>query len=268
MSGNGGHPSSLQAATNGTFQPDRGCLLVANPIENKKEEDFCGTNQHAIRKDRSSDLTGFQDEKVYHEQCRSGGEMSCNGGHSFSRKAATASPMENRKNEVFFDTNKYPIRIDRSSDLVEEDQRWTTLEDRFQDRFAELEEDFEAQFGKFEGVTIEVAEVKIMESNARIKSNYEKHFGPGSWNESKGISFEELELRLALSVEQIEKIEHNISKVCLEIRQFKGATGVYFQEQHYTLWAFLYEGMIQGYKQIIPSRELDDPPDSTDDLLP
>ena len=69
-------------------------------------------------------------------------------------------------------------------------------------------------------------------------------------------------------MEQIEKIEHNISKVCLEIRQFRGATGVYFQEQHYTLWAFLYEGMIQGYKQIIPSRELDDPPDSTDDLLP
>jgi len=40
MSGNGGHPSSIQAARNGTFQPDRGRLLVANPMEDNMEEDF------------------------------------------------------------------------------------------------------------------------------------------------------------------------------------------------------------------------------------
>ena len=38
-----------------------------------------------------------------------------------------------------------------------------------------MEEHFEAQFGKFEGVKIEEAEAKIMESNARIQEKSEKY---------------------------------------------------------------------------------------------
>lgn len=55
ISGNGGHPSLCQAATNGAFSPDRGRQLVPNPIGDNMEREFFNSNEHLIRSDRSLD---------------------------------------------------------------------------------------------------------------------------------------------------------------------------------------------------------------------
>ena len=54
------------------------------------------------------------------------------------------------------------------SDASSENQKWLTMEERFQERMDKMEEHFETQYGKVEGITIEEADVKIAESISRV----------------------------------------------------------------------------------------------------
>lgn len=61
MASNGGQTSSLQAATSGSFQPDRGRILAGNPMEDSMDEDFYDTNENLTRIDRSPDVSDVEE---------------------------------------------------------------------------------------------------------------------------------------------------------------------------------------------------------------
>ena len=84
---------------------------------------------------------------------------------------------EKKENKTFDDPEKLLYDGDSSStnthSTIADDKKWTTMEERFQERFDKMEEHFEAQYGRVEGITMEEAEGKIAESIARVQEKSE-----------------------------------------------------------------------------------------------
>ena len=74
MKGNGGHPSSLRAATTGRPPPDRGPMVLGNPMEEEPEEEFKADLSPGSRNDESQESVDSWGEEDFDQSKNKGVE--------------------------------------------------------------------------------------------------------------------------------------------------------------------------------------------------
>ena len=100
-----------------------------------------------------------------------------------------------------------PTETDSS---VDDDSRRATLEERFQDRFDQMEKHFEERFGKIGGISIEETETKIQESHTRIQNQLEKYLD---------IKLQEFTLAIKSQIAETNRVANEVFKTESEAAQ-------------------------------------------------
>ena len=96
---------------------------------------------------------------------------------STGKKATTQSAHRSTNTSANHDDYAKLYEADSSSKdsgiTTNNDSKWSEIETRLQERMERMEEHFEDQYGKMEGLTVEQAEIKIAESHARLQEQTE-----------------------------------------------------------------------------------------------